>query len=124
MLADSEKASQMGLSKDKIRYIVNHGLSVFFAEEMTSLIKKCGLYVILFDESMNKVVQGSQMDFMFVYAFVSIKKIVTHYRTSVFLGRDRAEELLNAFQEGTKDLDDAKLLQVFMNGPNITLKLL
>ena len=64
MLPDSEKASQMGLSKDKIRYTVNHGLSVFFAEELTSLIKKCGLYVILFDESMNKVVQRSQMDFI------------------------------------------------------------
>lgn len=122
MFSDSETASHMTLSKDKIRYTIIHGLAPYFSKELSSAVQQCEVYVLLFDESLNKVVQRGQMDIH--VRFSSEKCIVTRYLTSVFLGRTRSEDLLSAFEEGTKDLDKAKLLQVSMDGPNVNLKFL
>lgn len=119
---DSEIASRMTLSKDKIRYTIIHGLAPFYAKELMSKIQLCDVYVLLFDESLNKVIEKGQMDIHVRYNDQNF--IVTRYLTSIFLGRTRSEDLLCAFEKGTNELDRKKVLQVSMDGPNVNLKFL
>ena len=51
-------------------------------------------------------------------------KVHSRYLGSVFLGRQRAEDLLSAFYEGTKELNLENLIQVSMDGPNTNKKIL
>lgn len=122
MFPDSDIASQMTLGKDKISYTVTHGIAPYFASDLLNKINQCNNYVILFDESLNKVAQRGQMDLHIRFRYEN--KIVTRYLTSVFLSRTRAEDLLSAFERGTKDLDPCKFLQISMDGPNVNLKFL
>ena len=47
----------MRMGKDKIRYNVTHGIAEFFSERLLADTMKAHFYVIVFDESLNKVSQ-------------------------------------------------------------------
>ena len=77
--------------------------------------------VVLFDESLNKVTQSSEMDIMVRYWDVRAKRMEVRYWYSMFLGHTTHLDLLNRFFEGLEGLDATKLLQVSMDGPNTNL---
>lgn len=120
MFADSQIAQKFSAAKDKIRYMINHGIAPYYEEHLLKKIDKCDFFVALFDESLNKIAQKGQMDIHI--RFLDDQNIKTRYLTSVFLGRARAEDLLEAFNNGTQTLDHAKMLQVSMDGPNVNHK--
>lgn len=119
---DSEIAQAMCLGKDKTRYTITHGISEYFSQQLTSDILKADIYVILFDESLNEVAQKCQMD---VYIrFFQDGQVKTRYLTSKFLARTKSENLLEAFESSTENLDATKLRQLGMDGPNVNQKML
>ena len=73
---------------------------------------------------MNKISQSGQMD---IYIrFISDSLVETRYLTSVFLRRQRAEDILEAFNDGINksSLSQDKILQVSMDGPSVNHKFL
>ena len=48
-------------------------------------------------------------------------RVESRYLTSLFIGHGRKEDLMNYYEEATKDLDPAKSWHIGMDGPNVNL---
>ena len=59
----------------------------------------------------------------FVVRYFNKDRVTCRYLTSGFLGQTHAEDLKKKFEEGIKDLEKKKMLQVSMDGPNVNWKL-
>ncbi|GBM75925.1 hypothetical protein AVEN_125336-1 [Araneus ventricosus] len=115
----------MQLQRDKVGYLLAYGIAPFFFEkELSDKCNKCEFLVVRFDESLNKVAQKQQMDINVRFWDEQEKQVCTRYLTSVFLGRTRASDLLQAFKDGLKSVEFKKILQISMDGPDINLKFL
>jgi hypothetical protein len=119
MFHDSQIAQRYSMGKTKASYIITHGIAPYFKEGLINEVKnKCSDYVICFDESLNKISQRCQMDLFVRFWDSSKEEVSTRYLNSMFLGRSKAEDLLNSFIEGVP-FSLENLLQVSMDGPNV-----
>ena len=57
----------MELGKTKLMYVCNYGIAPHFKNLLRDEISKSPWYSISFDESLNKVVQESEMDLFVMY---------------------------------------------------------
>ena len=62
MFPDSAIAAKFSLGVDKCRYLVNFGIAPHFLEMLQKSVSNSSEYVLLFDESLNKVTQEKQLD--------------------------------------------------------------
>ena len=69
--------------------------------------------MILFDESLNKILQQEQMDMIVRFWDKTTHRVIFRQ----FLGHTRATDLLKNFKIGLIGLHSANLLQVSMDGP-------
>lgn len=124
MFSDSEIAKKLKLRKDKVAYTVTYGLKKYFEDELINLASSSDYIVGAFDESLNEVTKKQQMDIVIRFWNNTSNEVNTRYLTSTFLGRTRAIDLLNAFQDSIPKLIFDKLLQISMDGPYVNLKFL
>lgn len=123
MFPYSTIAKNIQLGRDKMAYLIVHGISPLFEQHLIDEVSTTKFFVLGFDESINKVTQKQQMDLNIHFKNEVDKEISTLYLTPVFLGRTRACDLLSAFTEATRHLDiNKKLLQLSMDGPNVNKK--
>ena len=90
MFPDSAIAKKMSIARTKAKYLINHGLAPYFAEERTTEIKEPGKIVACFDEALNNVAQRGQMDISIRFWDVNNSRVSTRYFSSVFLNHARA----------------------------------
>ena len=76
-------------------------------------------YVCLFDESYNNIVKKGQRDMHMRYWDTSLNTVKTRYYNSQFMGKATAKDVLKTFKECVNGMDEDKLLQVSMDGPNV-----
>lgn len=119
MIRDSEIVKKMQLKKDKIGYVIMFGIAPFFNKALINYLKDVSFIVVGFDESLNKITKRQQMDINVRFWDIKKEEVVTRYLTSRFLGRSRAMDLLEAFKKGIENLQEKKLLQISMDGPNV-----
>ena len=79
---------------------------------------------VLFDESLNDSIQKSEMDIHLRYWREGENRVVVRYWTLMFLGHTRSEDLMAALNDGLKEIQQQKMIQISMDGPNTNLKLL
>jgi len=90
----------------KYKYVINHASSPYFSNDLQDRLSQYDYFVIGFDESLNKICQRGQI-YIFVKYFDINRRIVrTEYFSSVFLGRARAQDLLNNFVAEIKPLQE------------------
>lgn len=116
---DSDVAKKVSLGRTKFSYLLCFGVAPFLKEKLVSSIKGCSEFVIVFDESLNKISQRSQMDLLCRFWCNESNSVVTKYLTSVFLSHTTADDLLSAFCKGIQELDFGNLLAISMDGPNV-----
>lgn len=121
MFPDSEIASKFILGRDKMSYLIHHGLASYFRESLLQKLRKCPWFVVSFDEAINRISQRGQMDLIIRYFEDETKKVTTPYLNFVFPNRSRAEDLVSKFKEGMVDLP-FKILQISMDGPHVNWK--
>lgn len=102
MFKDSKVAEKMQLKKDKIAYVLMFGVAPYYRQELAVELNMAQFYVVGFDESLSKISKKQQMDITVRYWDQSKSEVATRYLTSQFLGRSRAVDLLEAFEEGTR----------------------
>lgn len=73
----------MELHKDKVAYYSTFGLGPYFQNDFVSIKKKCDLFSMSFDESLNKIAQKGQMNILVRYWDCEMAR--TRYLTSCFL---------------------------------------
>lgn len=119
---DSAIAKKVQLGKDKIGYSVNHGLAPYFHQNLEMVLLSCEYYVLCFDESFNKICEKTQMDLSFRFWDKNEDLVVTRYFNSMFLGSQKAPDLIEGIEKGMAPLLLKKLLQLSIDGPFVNLK--
>ena len=84
----------MELGKDKLKYVVNYGISPFFAERLKKQISESEWFSVCYEESLNKIIQESEMDLVLRFCDTCKNKIQVRYWDSIFLGHETAVDLL------------------------------
>ena len=118
MFPDSNIAGGFSCGETKAQYLVNHAWAPYVSKLLHQKInsQKAG-FVILFDESLNSVVQKKQLDFHIRLWHNGL--VHTYYLTSLFLGKAAAVDLHNSFLK--LDIDLKGMVSVSMDGPNVNL---
>ena len=124
MFADSTIAKQFTCDKKKCAYLACFGVSPFFQQQLLDEIKKLENFVLLFDESLNKVTQSKQLDLHIRFWNTKCLSMQTRYVTSLFMGHATANDLLVKMTEylNSKKIGKSKILQISMDGPNVNWK--
>ena len=81
-------------------------------------IQKSPFFIVLFDESLNKVLQNEQIDNQLRFWNESSVQAKTRYFDSQFLLRPSANNLLEPLTAAIKDLSQEKLIQLSIDGPS------
>ena len=124
MFADSTIAKQFTCGEKKCAYLACFGVAPFFQQQLLDKIKKLESFVLLFDESLNKVTQSKQLDLHIRFWDTKFSSVQTRYVTSLFMGHATANDLLEKMTEclNSNKIDISKILQVSMDGPNVNWK--
>ena len=122
MFPDSEIAKKFSCGKTKLSYLVTFGLAQYFTSELIAKLHDSSNFVILFDESFNRISKDEQMD-VHVRSWDNEKQCIeTRYLRSEFLGHCTASDLLKKLNEATQNLTTKKILQISMDRPNVNHK--
>ena len=124
MFPDSKIAKDMTIGTDKIRYVINFGIAPIFKSMLVESIKLSECYVVCFDESLNNETQNCEMNVLIRFFDAKDNKVKTRYLDSQYLGHSTHSDLIRGYNEAVKDLDENKLVQISMDGPNVNLKML
>lgn len=62
MCPTSPETKCFKMGRNKLKYVVNHGVYPYFREELDRDVDKSPFIAIMFDESLNEIVQQSEMD--------------------------------------------------------------
>ena len=95
MFSDSEIAKSFKLSKTKCSYFINLGLAPYFEDLLVKEVKAANIFVVSFDESLNKFLQEEQMDVQVRYWNEAAKEVNTRFFDSQFLKRPNTKNLLD-----------------------------
>ena len=76
MFHDSQIAKSIQLSKTKCSSLVNYGITPHFQQELVVSTKQSPYISLLFDKTLNDILQEEQMDVMiFAFGMLLLKKI-------------------------------------------------
>ena len=75
----------MELGKEKLKYIVNYGITFFFAEELKKQVNDPEWIVVCYDESLNNVIQESKMSLVLRFGNTFKNEVQVRYWDSIFL---------------------------------------
>jgi len=74
---------------------------------------------VSYDESLNKVIQESEMDLVLRFWDTCNNKVQVLYWDSMFLGHATAADLLKNTNDAISGFDLSKQIQLSMNGPSV-----
>ena len=118
MFPDSAVANEFTCSKTKCGYLITYGLSPFFKKKMVDNVKASPYYSVMFDESMNKILQQEQMDLSVRYWDVNTNKVMSKYFNFKFFLRANADNISNGIVEVTGELQFSKCIHLSMDRPS------
>jgi len=119
--SDSEIAASYSMSESKFRYVTTFRLGPYFTKKLLYHVKQSPAHALLFDESLNEEMQSKQLNVHVRYWSSENDRVESRYLTSLFIGHSRTGDILNHFDEATKDLDPVKTWNIGMDGPNVNL---
>ena len=119
MFTDSEIARKFSCGRTKCTYLVTFGVAPYFKEILCRTLKDLEYLVWQFDESHNSVIKKSQMDLHVRFWDSNVNQVKTRYYNSEFLGKAAAADILAKFLECMAGLEEDKVIQVSMDGPNV-----
>ena len=108
MFPDLATAEKFQLSKTKCAYYINYGLAPYFRGVLLSDIGKSPVFSLLFDESLNRVLQQEQMDSQIRFWCDDTGRAITRYFYSSFLHRPNADNIVSSINEVLWDLQAHK----------------
>ena len=121
MFSDSKINENFKLSKTKCRCYLTYGIAPFSESNITKSILKAPYFTIMFDESVNSVLQNEQMDIQIRYWSNEACKVQTKYYDSKFLKRVNSDTICDALIQTLNSFDEGKMLMLSMDGPTTDL---
>ena len=105
MFSDSKIAQNFKLSKTKCRYYLTYGIAPYLKSNITKSILKVPYFTIMFNESLNSVLQNEQMDIQIRYWSDEDCKVQTKYYDSKFLKRTKSDTICDALLQTLNSFD-------------------
>lgn len=96
MFPDSEVAATFSCGSNKTAYITKFGLAPFITKELTDQVNMANGFVVMFDESLNKMTKSKQLDLHIRYWVDD--HVQSRYFGSQFMGHATAVDLLKHFK--------------------------
>lgn len=124
MAPDSEILNGFRLDKTKCRYNILYGFAPYYKQNLMSAIDSSPFYCILFDESLNEILQREQLDIHIRFWDAENQEAITRYYDSKFLRRPNAENLLKQTMESIGTFNQDRFVQLSMDGLNVNWKVL
>ena len=124
MFPDSEIAKSFQVGPSKIKYLTNFDVAPYYKSALLERIKESPCFVISCDETLNLMTLTCGMDLLARYFDETEEKVKIRYLDSQFHGHDTSNDLKKNINESLKVLDANKLIQVGMDGSNVSIKLL
>ena len=118
MFPDSKITKDFSFGRTKCGYLVTHSLAPHFKKLLVEDLNELNNFVSLFDEFYNEIKKKGQMDLHIRFWNEESNTICTRY-TSEFMGKAAASDILKMFKSCMTSLNDEKMLQVSMDGPNV-----
>ena len=116
MFSDSKIAENFKLSKTKCGYYLTYGIAPCLKSNITKSILKAPYFTIMFDESLNSVLQNEQMDIQIRYWSDEDCKVQTKY-DSKFLKRANSDTICDALSKTLNSFDEGKMLMLSVDSP-------
>ena len=95
----------------------NFGIAPYFNEVLRKEIINAPAFCLLFDESMNRILQNEQLDIHIRFWDDSKCMAVTRYFDSHFCRRPNVDNIVKKLQQSLQKLVVEKMIQLSMNGP-------
>ena len=93
MFPDGRIAASVELGRNKLKYIINHGLAPYFENILTEDLGSAEFLSVCFDESLNKTTQNCEKDLVLRYWDNTEDKVQVRYWNSMFMGHWTASDL-------------------------------
>ena len=103
-------------------YLITYGIARYFYDLLKDNVNNSDCYTVLFDESLNRISQTSQMDILLRYWDNIAKMVKVRFWNSSYLGHATHKDLLEGFNSSVSDLDLSKMIQLLMGRPNVNWK--
>ena len=97
MFPVSQLAKSFKIAADKMRNSINFGLAPFSKSLLYEDMKKSCYFVACFDESLNLVIQTSEMDILIRFFNKSKNLVESRFWNSKFLGHGTAADVEREF---------------------------
>ena len=110
MCLTSPEAKYFKMGCNKLKYVENYRLYPYFIKELDCGIDKSPFITIMFDESLNKIVQQSEMDVHVRFWDVDRHKFSSWFHDSQFLGHTTRLDVLSSLEDSVKKIDAAGLI--------------
>ena len=121
MFPDSKIVESFALGADKLRYLITYGIAPYFYDLLKDNVNNSDCYTVLFDGSLNRISETSQMDILLRY-WDNITTVKVRFSNSSYLGYTTHKDLLEGFNSSVSDLDLSKIIQLSMDEPNVNWK--
>ena len=95
MFPDSDIAQQFSMGRTKSMYVINHGLAPLFKSQLAGDFEKSDIHIFSFDESLNGVIQTSEMGLFVRYWDVKTSQVKSWYYGPRFLRHAIHKDLKN-----------------------------
>ena len=115
MFADNDAIKHFSLSYS---YLINFGLAPYYKDKLLLAIKTSPFYSVLFDESMNSVLQEEQMNIHIRFWDSEISFVKTRYSNFQFKYRANQDNLYQSITRSIEGLPKTYMNQLSMDGPN------
>lgn len=119
MFKDSDIAYKFQMAKTKSTYLISFGIAEYCKEVMMRDMKDCA-FAYSFDET-GTIQKKQQYDCYVRYNSTILKRVVTRFISSEFLGHCRADDLFNIFFKKLSDyqLNIDNLVHIQSDFPNV-----
>ena len=124
MFEECPTAQSFAMADRKASYVIQYGLAPYFENLLMEQVRNVGDFVLLFDESLNKITHTKQMDIHVRYWQQENNQVQTRYMKSVYMGHGTADDMMEHFDKGVSNVKGLlhNLLQLSMDGPNVNWK--
>ncbi|CAF0889999.1 unnamed protein product [Didymodactylos carnosus] len=120
MFPDSRIATDFVMRSKKVSYVIAHGISVYFHDELVKDVKKSNGYSLIYDETTTVGVK-KQLDIYLRYWSEEHHGVVVRYFKSILLGHATgaiiSKEIIDSLK--TDGIDIKKLLMLGRDNPNV-----
>ncbi len=120
MFPDSKIAASFACGERKCSYLCTFGLAPYFKKLTLADVSKQSVYVMLFDESLNRYLQSKQLD-MHVRLWNG-SEVKTKYIGSEFMGHSSAQDIAEKMNNLLSEIGIKNLVQISMDGLNVNWK--